>query len=96
MSPLIEKAPNVVAEVREKLNAVEAIYVQPRIVVEVLFNDVQESSQFNSGLALRFARIFRVREDKGPEEADTVQSLRRLYEEQFKYKGSPSGEGLEG
>jgi len=63
------------------------VYVQPRVVVEVLFNEVQESSQYPSGFALRFARIHRIREDKSPQEADTLRTLRELYEEQFRYKG---------
>jgi DNA ligase-1 len=63
------------------------VFVQPRVVVEVLFNEIQESSQYKSGLALRFARVSRVREVKPPVEADTIQTLRRLYEQQFRYKG---------
>jgi DNA ligase-1 len=63
------------------------VFVEPRVVVEVLFNELQESSQYKSGLALRFARIARVREDKSPTEADTIQTLRQLYERQFEYKG---------
>ena len=61
--------------------------VEPQMVVEVLFNELQESSQYKSRLALRFARIARVREDKSPVEADTIQTLRQLYEKQFEYKG---------
>jgi DNA ligase-1 len=63
------------------------VFVQPRVVVEVLFNEVQESSQYEAGLALRFARIYRLREDKTAAEADTIQTLRRFYERQFEYKG---------
>jgi DNA ligase 1 len=63
------------------------VFVQPQVVVEVLFNEIQESSQYRSRLALRFARITRLREDKSPAEADTLQTLRRLYEQQFQYKG---------
>jgi DNA ligase-1 len=63
------------------------VFVQPQVVVEVLFNEVQESSQYKSRLALRFARITRVREDKRAAEADTLQTLRQLYEQQFQYKG---------
>ena len=63
------------------------VFVQPQVVVEVLFNEIQESNQYKSGLALRFARISRVREDKTPAEADTIQTLRQLYEKQFQYKG---------
>jgi DNA ligase-1 len=63
------------------------VVVRPAVVVEVLFNEVQASSQYDSGLALRFARITRVRDDKTPAEADTIQTLRRFYESQFAYKG---------
>jgi DNA ligase-1 len=63
------------------------VFVQPQVVVEVLFNEVQESSQYEAGLTLRFARISRLREDKAAAEADTLQTLRRLYERQFDYKG---------
>jgi DNA ligase-1 len=62
-------------------------FVHPQIVVEVLFNEIQESSQYESGLALRFARIANLREDKKPSEADTLQMLQRLFEKQFEYKG---------
>jgi DNA ligase-1 len=56
-------------------------------VVEVLFNEIQASSQYKSGLALRFARIARLREDKAPVEADTIQTLRHFFERQFQRKG---------
>jgi DNA ligase-1 len=63
------------------------VHVQPRVVVEVLFNEIQESSQYPSGFALRFARIHRIRDDKTLLEVDTLRTLRMLYEEQFRYKG---------
>ncbi|GIW40803.1 MAG: putative DNA ligase [Candidatus Binatia bacterium] len=53
------------------------VHVRPELVVEVAFSDVQRSPHYPSGLALRFARVRRYREDKRPEEADTVESLRR-------------------
>jgi len=58
------------------------VYVEPKIVVEVAFDEVQKSPHYRSGLALRFPRIVRVREDKSPLEADTIQTLRRIYEGQ--------------
>jgi DNA ligase-1 len=64
------------------------VFVRPQVVVEVLFNEIQESRQYRSGLALRFARIFRLREDKAAGEADTLQTLRELYERQFQVKGA--------
>jgi DNA ligase-1 len=63
------------------------VFVQPEVVVEVLFNEIQASRQYRSGLALRFARIYRLRDDKPAAEADTLQALRQLYERQFQYKG---------
>ncbi|MFN2184134.1 MAG: ATP-dependent DNA ligase [Anaerolineae bacterium] len=64
------------------------VLVEPRIVVEVQFNEIQESSRYRSGLALRFARISRLRPDKTPAQADTLQTLQQLYHRQFKYKGT--------
>ena len=63
------------------------VIVQPRIVVEVVCNEIQQSSQYKSGFALRFARIARLRDDKSPSQADTLQTLRQLYNQQFQYKG---------
>jgi DNA ligase-1 len=63
------------------------VWVQPQVVVEVRFNEIQASRQYESGLALRFARIVRLREDKAAAEADSLQTLRQLYEQQFDYKG---------
>jgi len=63
------------------------VFVQSQIVVEVCFNEIQQSSQYESGLVLRFARITRFREDKAPSQADTIQTLRRLHEKQFEHKG---------
>jgi DNA ligase-1 len=60
--------------------------VQPSIVVEVVYNEIQESPTYKCGMALRFARITRIREDKSPEEADTIQRVRRIYEKQFEKK----------
>jgi len=52
--------------------------VEPRIVLEVTFDRVQASPRHNSGYALRFPRIVRVRNDKPPEEIDTLETVRRL------------------
>jgi len=54
------------------------VHVEPRIVVEVLFGDLQRSPTYPAGVALRFARIARVRDDKAPADADTVQHLHAL------------------
>lgn len=54
------------------------VTVRPEVVVEVAFNNIQDSPQYRSGMALRFARIVRFRPDKPAEEADTIQTLRSL------------------
>ncbi|HUV72947.1 MAG TPA: ATP-dependent DNA ligase [Anaerolineae bacterium] len=77
----------------ERLLALEAhrkggtVYVEPRVMVEVLFNEIQASPQYESGFALRFARISRLREDKKPADADTLQTLTELFSKQFAHKG---------
>jgi len=65
------------------------VYVLPQIVVEVAYNEIQRSPHYDSGFALRFARITKIREDKGPREADTMERLRFLYTKQFIRKGKP-------
>ena len=54
------------------------IYVEPKLVAEIAFSDVQVSHRYPSGLALRFARVKRYRPDKSPAEADTLNTVRRL------------------
>ena len=63
------------------------VRVRPEVVVEVAYNEIQKSPTYPSGLALRFARITRIRDDKGPGQATTLDELRRLYEGQFRTKG---------
>jgi DNA ligase-1 len=57
------------------------VHVRPELVVEIAFNDLQESSQYPGGLALRFARVKGYRPDKRPDEADTIDTVRRIYQE---------------
>ena len=52
--------------------------VEPKIVIEVTFDRVQESKRHKSGYALRFPRIIRLRNDKNPSEIDTLETVRRL------------------
>jgi DNA ligase 1 len=61
--------------------------VAPKIVVEVAYNEIQRSPKYKSEMALRFARITRIREDKSPTEADTIQHVCSIYERQFAKKG---------
>ncbi|HSD26529.1 MAG TPA: ATP-dependent DNA ligase [Vicinamibacteria bacterium] len=58
------------------------VYVRPELVAEIAFSDVQESPRYPAGLALRFARVKRYREDKPAAEADTLQAVRAIYERQ--------------
>jgi DNA ligase-1 len=54
------------------------VLVRPETVVEVRFDGIQKSPQYASGMALRFARIVRVRDDKSAAEADTLDTMRAL------------------
>ncbi len=54
------------------------VWVNPKVVVEVAFNNVQKSPRYPGGVALRLARIVNFRPDKPPEEIDTIQQLREL------------------
>ncbi len=54
------------------------VYVQPKMVVEIAFNDLQISPRYPSGLALRFARVKRYRTDKSADEADTFLTVKAL------------------
>jgi DNA ligase-1 len=59
-----------------------AVYVRPELVVETAFNDIQRSPQYPGGMALRFARVKRYRPDKRPQDADTIETVRRIFEGQ--------------
>jgi DNA ligase-1 len=56
--------------------------VEPRLVIEVAFNNVTRSDRHESGYALRFPRIVRVRRDKPPEEIDSLETVRAIFERQ--------------
>jgi DNA ligase-1 len=58
--------------------------VEPKIVLEVAFNNVMQSDRHDSGYALRFPRIVRLRPDKSAPEADTIKRAREIYEQQSK------------
>jgi DNA ligase 1 len=55
------------------------LVVEPKVVLEVAFNNMMESERHESGYALRFPRIVRLRPDKSPEEADTIETVRKIY-----------------
>jgi DNA ligase-1 len=54
------------------------VYVRPELVAEIAFNDVQRSSRYPGGLALRLARVVRYRDDKTAAEADTIDAVRAI------------------
>jgi DNA ligase 1 len=60
-----------------------AVYLRPELVVEVAFNDLQASPRYPGGLALRFARVKRYRPDKRAADADTMETVRAIYEGQL-------------
>ncbi|HYO81597.1 MAG TPA: ATP-dependent DNA ligase, partial [Bryobacteraceae bacterium] len=77
------------AEVRELTRVLRSVgserfgrvlLVRPEVVLEVAFDGIQKSSRHKGGYALRFPRIVRWRQDKRPEEADTLERVRELYE----------------
>jgi DNA ligase-1 len=65
-------------------SAGNVVTVRPEQVVEVAFGDVQESPQYPAGLALRFARVKRYRDDKPASEADTVETVRAIWRGQVR------------
>jgi len=58
------------------------VYIRPELVVEVAFSDLQASPRYPGGLALRLARVKRYRDDKRVEDADTMTTVRRIYDTQ--------------
>ncbi len=62
------------------------VFVKPSIVVEVIYDEIQKSPKYKCGFALRFARINRIRWDKSPKDADTIQKVREIFKKQFERK----------
>jgi DNA ligase-1 len=54
------------------------VYVEPKLVVEIAFNEIQVSPRYASGLALRFARVKRYRTDKSADDSDTFETVQKL------------------
>ena len=55
------------------------VRLRPEQVVEIAFDGVQGSTRYPGGMALRFARVLRYRDDKHPDEADTIDTVRSFY-----------------
>ena len=60
------------------------VYVRPQLVVEIAFDGVQTSPHYPGGLALRFARLKRYRDDKSAQEADTIDTVRAIHAAQVR------------
>ena len=58
------------------------VHVRPELVVEIAVNEIQTSPKYPGGMALRFARVKRYREDKAASEADTIDAVGAIYEGQ--------------
>ena len=58
------------------------IVVKPEFILEISFDSIQKSDRHDSGFALRFPRIKNIRSDKNVTEIDTLQKVRRIYENQ--------------
>jgi DNA ligase-1 len=56
------------------------VFVRPELVVEIAFDGIQTSSRYPAGMALRFARVIRYRDDKPADQADTVETVRLLHD----------------
>ena len=67
------------------------VHVRPEQVVEIAFNDVQESPHYPGGLALRFARVKRYRDDKRADEADTIDQVRAIARAETRASRAPGG-----
>jgi DNA ligase-1 len=60
------------------------VYVRPELIVEIEYGDLQESPRYPGGLALRFARVKRYREDKSFHEADTIRKIWEIFNARWK------------
>ena len=65
------------------------VYVRPEVVVEIAFNDVQQSPRYPGGFALRLARVVRYRPDKKASEADTIDTVREIFAGANRKRGEP-------
>lgn len=64
---------------RESHRDPATVYVRPELVAEIAFSDLQASTRYPGGLALRLARVKRYRADKRAEEADTMDAVRKIF-----------------
>jgi DNA ligase-1 len=62
------------------------VKIEPKVVIEIAYQEIQKSPKYESGYALRFPRYVALREDKSPEDADTIERVAQLYELQERMK----------
>ena len=58
------------------------IKIKPKLVIEVGYEEIQKSPKYSSGFALRFPRVVRIRIDKGPNEIDSINRIKKIYKMQ--------------
>ena len=75
---------------RETRRDAMTVWVRPELVVEIAFSDLQASTRYPGGVALRLARVKRYRADKTAEQADTMHTVRRLFQSQRSGTGEPA------
>jgi DNA ligase-1 len=75
---MLEWQTKTLLELEERRTA-HTVFVSPQLVVEVAFDGVQRSSRYPGGVALRFARVKRYRDDKLAAEADTIDLVRQQH-----------------
>jgi DNA ligase 1 len=63
----------------ESRRTASTVCVHPQLVAEIAFDGIQTSTRYPGGVALRFARVLRYRDDKRAEEADTIETIRMLH-----------------
>jgi len=59
-----------------------AVRVRPSLVIEINFEEIQKSTKYSSGFALRFPRVVRIREDRSPDEVSTIDEVEAMYLQQ--------------
>ncbi|HLD78775.1 MAG TPA: ATP-dependent DNA ligase, partial [archaeon] len=59
-----------------------SVTIKPKVIIEVAYEEIQKSPTYESGFALRFPRVLRVRSDRGPHDADDLERIKRLFTSQ--------------
>ncbi|HDD70304.1 MAG TPA: ATP-dependent DNA ligase [Candidatus Bathyarchaeota archaeon] len=93
VSNLPEETMNALSTIIEKTKTSEdeeGVFIKPSVVVEVTYQEIQETDEYTSGFALRVPKIVRFRTDKTVDEIDDVEKLRKLFELQYERYPSQS------